>query len=170
MFMGKKYNIQEDDFRNLIKQGLTTKEIAEYYGCSIGLIRNLRFKYNLPAKVTTPHIRKCKTCGETNPEKFQKHCKIQCRICKNKSDNKKKQTAKQKYVDYKGGKCEICGYNKYVGSLDFHHLDPSKKEFNLTCSVLNSCSHEYILKELDKCMLVCANCHRELHWKNGAKG
>lgn len=64
--------------------------------------------------------------------------------------------------EYKGGKCVICGYKKYSGALDFHHLNPTKKDFGLSTRGLTR-SWEKIKKEIDKCVLVCANCHRELH-------
>jgi|SRR3989338_5641846 len=64
--------------------------------------------------------------------------------------------------EYKGGKCMICGYTKYPGSLDFHHLDPKQKEFGISVRGLTR-SWEKIRKEIDKCILVCANCHREIH-------
>lgn len=63
---------------------------------------------------------------------------------------------------YKGGKCMICGYDRYLGSLDFHHLDPSKKKFGLSLKGLTK-SWEKVKAEIDKCILVCANCHREIH-------
>ena len=65
-------------------------------------------------------------------------------------------------MKYKGSKCQICNYDKYQGALDFHHLDPNEKDFSIgeaTSRVLNS----KIKAELDKCILVCSNCHRELH-------
>jgi len=66
-------------------------------------------------------------------------------------------------VLYKGGKCEICGYNKCLGALDFHHLNPNEKDFSISDS---SKYHnlEEMKKEVDKCILVCANCHREIHY------
>ncbi len=64
-------------------------------------------------------------------------------------------------VDYKGGKCSKCGYDKCVGALEFHHLDPSEKEAHWQKMRLWSKSR--LLKELDKCILLCANCHREIH-------
>lgn len=69
---------------------------------------------------------------------------------------------KIKCVEYKGGCCEKCGYDKYVGALQFHHLDPKEKGFALS----KMKSHKFdkkIKEELDKCMLVCANCHFEIH-------
>lgn len=69
---------------------------------------------------------------------------------------------KRMAVDYKGGCCERCGYSRYLGALEFHHKDPSEKEFTIG-SVKNKSISDEIKSELDKCMLVCANCHRELH-------
>jgi len=65
-------------------------------------------------------------------------------------------------TEYKGGKCSICGYNKCVWALDLHHRDNSIKEFGLSVRGLTR-SWEKIKLEADKCVLVCANCHREIH-------
>jgi len=65
-------------------------------------------------------------------------------------------------VDYKGEKCQCCGYDKYIGALEFHHIDPNEKDFSL--SHRGYCySWDKVKKELDKCILVCSNCHREIH-------
>lgn len=62
----------------------------------------------------------------------------------------------------KGGKCQICGYSRCVKALDFHHIDETTKEFGMSSHGLTR-SWEKIKKEIDKCVLVCANCHREIH-------
>jgi DNA-binding CsgD family transcriptional regulator len=67
---------------------------------------------------------------------------------------------KIKLISYKGGKCEICGYSKSLRALQFHHLDPKEKDFSISGS---SFSFEKLKKEVDKCILVCANCHSEIH-------
>jgi hypothetical protein len=67
---------------------------------------------------------------------------------------------KIKLVEYKGGCCEICGYNKCVGALSFHHKNPSEKDFNISAK---SYSYERLKNEVDKCILVCNNCHTEIH-------
>jgi hypothetical protein len=59
-----------------------------------------------------------------------------------------------------GGSCGICGYSKCYQSLDFHHLDSSKKEFGLSARIKK---WETIIIEARKCVLLCANCHREVH-------
>lgn len=62
----------------------------------------------------------------------------------------------------KGGKCQICGYDKCQRALSFHHVDPKKKEFELSAKGLTR-SWEKIQNEIKKCVLVCANCHMEIH-------
>ena len=70
---------------------------------------------------------------------------------------------KLKSIEYKGGKCEICGYNKTPQALVFHHVDSSQKLFGL--SSRGMCRNwETVKSELDKCRLLCANCHAELHY------
>ncbi|RLI45303.1 hypothetical protein DRO61_10780 [Candidatus Bathyarchaeota archaeon] len=70
---------------------------------------------------------------------------------------------KQRIVDAFGGQCCICGYNKYNGSLSLHHIDPSTKDARVSKFMANPCSWERIVTEARKCILVCNNCHSELH-------
>jgi len=62
-------------------------------------------------------------------------------------------------IEYKGGCCVICGYSKCPAALDFHHLDPSEKEY----TIKQHWVFENRKEELGKCILVCSNCHREIH-------
>lgn len=64
--------------------------------------------------------------------------------------------------EYKGGKCEICGYSRCERALSFHHRDPKKKSFGISDRGLTY-SWQRIKNEIDKCVLLCANCHMELH-------
>lgn len=68
---------------------------------------------------------------------------------------------KERAVEYKGGKCALCGYNRCVKSFDFHHLDPKEKDFTVGSN--SNISWDRLKKEIDKCILLCANCHREVH-------
>jgi len=68
---------------------------------------------------------------------------------------------KLKAVEYKGGSCEICNYNRCIEALEFHHLDPKEKDFGISTNTNRA--WDKIKKELDKCILVCSNCHREIH-------
>lgn len=75
---------------------------------------------------------------------------------------KRRKKLKVMAIEYKGGKCSICRYNKCVGALDFHHIDEKTKSFDLSTRGLTR-SWEKTKAEIDKCILVCANCHREIH-------
>lgn len=68
---------------------------------------------------------------------------------------------KSKACLYKGGKCEICGYDKALGALCFHHKDPGEKEFSFGHRTRSD--WESLQKELDKCILLCVRCHAEIH-------
>ena len=63
----------------------------------------------------------------------------------------------------KGDACEVCGYNKCKAALEFHHNDPMQKEFNISSAW--SYNMGRVKREIEKCILVCANCHREIHDK-----
>ncbi|ATI16609.1 hypothetical protein [Salmonella phage LVR16A] len=59
--------------------------------------------------------------------------------------------------------CEVCGYSKCKAALDFHHLDPSEKDFNLARITSTNMAKDKVIAELRKCVLLCSNCHREHH-------
>jgi hypothetical protein len=110
------------------------------------------------------------------PKYIQKECKkhkncryvlegrgyYRCTRCRMDAVSKKRRKIKQDLVRYKGGKCEACGYNKCIAALEFHHKDHTKKDFALS---KNGCTFglEKAKKEVDKCILICSNCHREKH-------
>lgn len=87
-----------------------------------------------------------------------------CRGCSkelSKIERMEKRKVKQKALDYKGGKCSRCGYNKCSYALEFHHTNPKEKEIGIAQYPKFD---ERLILELDKCELVCANCHREIHY------
>lgn len=71
---------------------------------------------------------------------------------------------KLKCIEYKGGKCEKCGYNKCPAALIFHHLDPAIKDFAISASGYSR-SFAKCKPELDKCIMLCMNCHSEIHYE-----
>jgi len=75
---------------------------------------------------------------------------------------KRRKTLLQKARAYKGGKCMVCGYKKCGRALAFHHVDPNTKSFGISARGITR-SWEKVKKELDKCVLLCANCHAEVH-------
>lgn len=122
------------------------------------------FCLNCIAKNKRDKYRYCEKCGST----LQHNNKIGiCTNCNHRlsivSESVKKWKKKRKeiLVDYKGGKCEICGYNRCLSALEFHHLNEEEKSFSISSK--NIVSIDRYKEEVDKCILVCANCHREIH-------
>lgn len=70
---------------------------------------------------------------------------------------------KDRMVKAMGGKCQCCGYNACNNSLAFHHIEPSKKDFSFGSTRANPQKWIGIVEELRKCILVCNNCHGEIH-------
>lgn len=87
--------------------------------------------------------------------------KVLCKACHNINTINRGRANKKTYVEYKGGKCERCGYSKCLDALEFHHKNPDKKDPLFRGMRYWGLSRAR--KELDKCMLVCSNCHKELH-------
>ena len=79
----------------------------------------------------------------------------------NERSKKKRQERKDRLIRYKGGKCCICSYNECQASLVFHHLRPEEKSVGIGDRKLAPL--EELLKEVDKTILVCNNCHGEIH-------
>lgn len=84
-----------------------------------------------------------------------------CRKCSSNYTVEKHKKLKIRAVEYKGGKCQICGYDKCMQALIFHHIDPSQKDFTIAQDT--SRNWEKIRLEIDKCALLCQNCHSEVH-------
>lgn len=75
---------------------------------------------------------------------------------------------KQDLINHLGGCCSNCGYNKSIYALEFHHRNPSEKEFSIGVIMnrkgyLNVEQLKKLMKEVDKCKVLCCNCHKELH-------
>lgn len=87
--------------------------------------------------------------------------RVRCAPCQVEAVINARRRRREQLVNEAGGKCIICGYSKYVGALDFHHIDPSKKSFGL--SSRGFCrSIKAMREEAAKCVLVCKNCHAEI--------
>ena len=107
-------------------------------------------------------IKECKNHGLCQ-HNIDKDGRIRCSKCASEAVQKRRDKVKVMSIEYKGNKCSVCGYNKCIGALEFHHLDPNEKEFGIAAKGYTR-SWEKVKEELDKCVLVCANCHRELHY------
>lgn len=116
---------------------------------------------------------KCTICSKPLIGKQTKFCSLKC---KNDDSNRKLKSYNQQYeratklkiklVTLKGGACSICGYCKNLAALHFHHL--RDKTLELDARNMANRSEKVLLEELDKCILVCGNCHMELHYPHMA--
>jgi hypothetical protein len=96
----------------------------------------------------------CVICGRDHNDGRRKRCNS----CATKM---RRYRMKMKAIDYLGGKCILCGYDKHPAAMVFHHRDPSTKEFSF--GRMANKSWVSVQEELDKCDLLCSNCHAPLH-------
>ena len=111
------------------------------------------------------HI-KCIVCGKKLPGKRRKYCSDKCKNKRHQSYSAQNLRGRKKKIDLVnlfGGKCSECGYDKNLAALTFHHLDPKEKSFKMDMRSLSNRKWSTIKREADKCILLCANCHAELH-------
>ena len=100
----------------------------------------------------------CTKCGrEYIYRRKSGHTVERCNSC---MANARCVTLKKRMVEYKGGECTCCGYNRCLRALEFHHRDPKTKKFCVSGAHCRKWSA--IEKELDKCDIVCSNCHKEI--------
>lgn len=123
--------------------------------------RNKKISISLQKPEKQKFCKKCeKRLSHTNKSGF-------CRTCKPPAKSRSecisdyRRKRKQELVEYKGGKCEICGYDKSFWALHFHHKNPLEKDFQISNG--NPRSIVFDKKEVEKCILVCSNCHAEIH-------
>lgn len=129
-----------------------TKDIQAYYDLGNSL-RDCQKKFGFCRAVLIKNLKTRPPYGSTLSDEERRKNKSKAVVAW-------RIRAKEKLVEYKGGKCIVCGYNKYVGNLTFHHLNPEEKDFNISGK---SFSIECLKKEVDKCALLCHICHGELH-------
>lgn len=98
-------------------------------------------------------------CDTELTGKQKKFCSINCKNKHHVSLARKR--LKVRAVEYMGGQCARCGYDSHPAALDFHHRDPSEKDFKISNG--NTIAWDKVKVELDKCELLCANCHRIEH-------
>lgn len=111
------------------------------------------------------------TCSNPLIGKQRKFCSAKCKGASSNSRNQnyaaqklRSLSRKLEFVKMKGGKCERCGYCKNLAGLCFHHTDGTDKDFTLDSRRLSNASMDTLLLELQKCVLLCHNCHMEVHY------
>lgn len=166
-----------------IEDGMSTTQISKIENKGKTTVRYWLNKYNLTTnhksfsdgyigensilKVDGRPVQNCSKCSILLTEETgywrssKKIWQANCKKCHNKYSVERWQNNKKRAVDYKGGKCGRCGYDKCIDALEFHHIDPTQKDKNFGNIKIRRWEDQK--KELDKCICVCANCHREIH-------
>lgn len=166
--------MNQSDLQELISQKLSTYEIANQLKISQTNVRYWLNKFNLKTKRARKshgdNFKLCFNCSKDLPlNQFHKNknnkthgLSSYCKTCNTTLTIKRQREFKIQCLEYKGCKCEICGYSKSIRALEFHHKDQNEKDFDISRAKLKVFD-DSIKKELDKCLLLCANCHREEH-------
>lgn len=158
-----------------VDEGLSISALAEYFASSPTTIRACLKAYALKVVPSKPRTKLrdtsddevyCPQCQTTkNVVEFyrtkNRPLSGWCKACCLQTALMRQQENKQWALELKGGCCQICGYSVCSAALEFHHLDPKQKDPNWRR--MKTGSFERIKQELEKCILLCANCHREVH-------
>jgi hypothetical protein len=171
--------MDKDLLVSYVEQGLSIYTIGKKFNKAPTTIRYWLKKYELKTKNKSfkdgYHISNkldkdnqfcscCKIKLNASNAYFRKNKQIyhpKCKNCLSKETKDSRKNNKERAIEYKGGCCSRCGYNKNIASLEFHHLNPLEKE--ITPSKLINRKWEILKKEIDKCVLLCSNCHKEEH-------
>ncbi len=161
--------LDKSDLERLLAAGLSLPETAQRLDRSLATVRHWVGKYELK-----PAPRR-KRGSERGPREMPSWCKrhgntmfvregsgyYRCKRCRMERVAERRRTIKGKLVEEAGGQCSICGYDRCHQVLEFHHLDPELKEFQLSHNgATRSLARSRV--EARKCILLCANCHREV--------
>jgi transposase len=161
--------VLKEDLERLLAAGLSLREIAQRLDRSLATIRHWMGKYGLkPAPRrkrdagdgSREMVSRCKHHGETS---FVREGRgyYRCKRCRVEATARRRHRLKRILVEEAGGKCRLCGYSRCVRGLEFHHLDPATKEFDLAHNGRTR-SIARLRAEARKCVLLCSNCHAEV--------
>jgi transposase len=155
----------------LVEEGLTVQQIAERLGSGATTIRHWLRRYGLKtvrarsaAAELAGHrvvIRECRRHGYTAWARTGTGGRYRCKRCRSEAVSARRRRVKQVLVEEPGGRCVLCGYDRFPGALQFHHLDPAEKSFAISVQGVAR-SLEKARAEAAKCVLMCANCHAEV--------
>lgn len=159
----------KEEMERLLAEGLSLRAIAQQLDRSLATIRHWMRKYELKApqrRHDAPDSRPRETpltCAHHGLTTFilEGRGSYRCRQCRLDRVARRRREIKRRLVEEAGGKCQICGYDRCPQALQFHHVDPSQKEFHLGQGG-QSRSLARCRAEAEKCALLCATCHAEV--------
>ncbi len=159
----------QDELERLLRLGMSLREIAIRMDRSLATIRHWMRKYQLkvpPHRHAGPRdgrrqtILSCRRHGRTEFV-LEGRGSYRCKSCRVEATSRRRHRLKRILVEDAGGKCILCGYSRCLRALEFHHLDPTTKQFELG---YRGCTRslESLRAEASKCVLLCSNCHAEV--------
>jgi transcriptional regulator with XRE-family HTH domain len=166
--------IERERLRALVEEGLSIRAMAGELGVSYTTVRHWLARHGL----STPRARRLAATAPARAggaETTQAECPthgvttfvrrgtdgFRCRLCRSGAVQRRRRDIKRILVAEAGGACVLCGYDRTLGGLHFHHRDPAKKAFALSRQGVTR-SLESARLEADKCVLLCSNCHAEV--------
>lgn len=154
--------MEKDVLERLFGNGLSIRQVEQECGVTNSKLRHWMKKHGIKSGRPKWNVKQhlCKGCGETDPQNFYGDRKEKCKRCFIADDVQIGVEKKIWAVELMGGCCVVCKYDKYYGALHFHHIDREGKE---DWASLRNWGWERIEAELQKCILVCGNCHAEIH-------
>lgn len=144
---------KDQEIIKLYNEQYTGTEISKLLNIGRRTVYRALTRNNVTLHSNNAHFN-CRICGV---EVSRRH------ICGTCNTNLRRYRVKLKAVEYKGGCCEKCGWSGDISGYDCHHIDPATKSFNLTAVNMANKAWAEVKKELDKCLLLCALCHRLEH-------
>lgn len=172
-----KGGIERERLEELVEAGMTIAEIAKTVGLSKVTVRRWLGRHGLQTKNTRGRrsreaVRAGKeaglltltmVCAHHGETEFYLEGRgyYRCKRCRSEAVTRRRRKVKQILAQEAGGRCSICGYNRCIGALEFHHLDPAEKRLGFSYGGL---AHGLanLREEAKKCVLLCANCHAEV--------
>jgi transposase len=169
-----KGGLAQDELEAMVEVHMSIAQIAEAVGRSKATVRHWLARYGL---LTQPGQRRQRTRAaskagvSTVVEQCRRHGDTahyldhegyyRCKRCRTEAVMRRRRKLKRTLVAEAGGCCQLCGYDRYSGALQFHHVDPAAKSFGLSVRGLTP-SLARLRAEARKCVLLCSNCHAEV--------
>lgn len=172
--------LTREQLQPLIERGATQRELAHETGCSVSTVRRWLARHGLktlnqggrppaapPSMVEAALASGSRTvtgrCARHGLTEFAilESRRLRCKRCRSEAVARRRRRVKELLVTEAGGRCQICGYNRSLNALSFHHRDPGQKRFGIAMRGITR-SIDSVRAEVEKCALLCANCHAEV--------
>lgn len=165
-----KGGISREQLKPLVDAGLSSGQMAELLGLSKTTVRHWLREHGMQTWYAQRRVASAASessvmlrCPRHGMTRFGRRAAggYRCNRCRADAVSRRRRRIKRLLVDEAGGACVVCGYDRYVGALEFHHLVPAEKRFALSHRGVTR-SLAAAREEARRCVLLCANCHAEV--------